>query len=99
MTYSFVKTLRAVDLTGTQAAGAYAYGGVSTVNDSLYLADVRFPHSVSLTMGMGVVMTKGNALSADAALCHFKYTSVYGIFRQVNVSYYITVEAKLQYLC
>ena len=49
-------------------------------------------------MGMGVVVTKGNALSADAALCHFNYTSVYGIFRQVNVSYYITVEAKLQYL-
>ena len=98
MTYSFVKTLRAVDLTGTQAAGAYAYGGVSTVNDSLYLADVRFPSSIGLTVGMGYVAAKGNALSADAALCHFNYTSVYGIFRQVNVSYYITVEAKLQYL-
>ena len=72
MTYSFVKTLRAVDLTGTQAAGAYAYGSVSTVNDSLYLADVRLPHSVSLTVGVRDVLSEDNALSANITFCHSK---------------------------
>ena len=68
---SFLNSDCSLNLTGAQAAGTYANGGVSTVNNSLYLADVRLPHSISLTMGMGVVVTKGNALSADATLSHF----------------------------
>ena len=42
-----------------------------TVNNCLYLADVRLPGSVGLTVRVGNVMTEGHALTADAALSHF----------------------------
>ena len=63
--------LRASNLTGTQAARAYAYGCMSTVNNSSNLSDVRLPRSVCLTVGVGYIVTECNALTADAALCHF----------------------------
>ena len=62
--------LRASNLTGTQAARAYANGCMSTVNNSFYLSDVRLPRSVCLTVGVGHIVTECNALTADAALCH-----------------------------
>ena len=44
---------------------------VRTVYNSLNLSDVGLPGSVSLAVGVGYVAAKGNALAADAALCHF----------------------------
>ena len=63
--------LSAVDLTGTQAAGANTYSGVSAVYNSLNLSDIGLPRSVGLAVGVGYVAAKGNTLAADAALCHF----------------------------
>ena len=70
--------LRAGNLAGTQATGANADGLMFTVNNCLNLSDVRLPSSVSVAHGVGYVAAKSNALSADAALCHFSYTSING---------------------
>ena len=64
-------TLSAFDLSGTKATGANVNGGMRSVNDSLYLADVGLPGSVGLAVRVGNVVTKGNALAADTALSHF----------------------------
>jgi len=42
-----------------------------TVNYCLYLTDVGLPGSVGLTVRVGNVMSKGNALTANATLSHF----------------------------
>ena len=44
---------------------------VCTVNNCLYLTDIRLPGSVGLTVRVGNVVTESNALTADAALSHF----------------------------
>ena len=44
---------------------------VGTVYNCLNLSYVGLPGSVSLAVGVGYVAAKGNALAADAALCHF----------------------------
>ena len=64
-------TLSALDLSGTKATGANTNSSVGAVYYSLNLADVRLPGSVCLAVGMGNVVTKGNALAADTALSHF----------------------------
>ena len=58
------------DLTGTKATGAHINGGMSSVDNRLDLADVRFPCTVSLTVRVGNVVTECDALSANTALCH-----------------------------
>ena len=63
--------LRALNLAGTKATRANADGLMSTVNDSLYLSDVRLPGSVGLAVGVRHVVSEGNALTADTALSHF----------------------------
>ena len=68
---AFFKALRALDLAGAQATGAYVNGRVRTVNDCLHLADVGLPSSVGLAVGVGYVVTEGHALAANAAICHF----------------------------
>ncbi len=63
--------LCALYLTGTKATRAYVYAGVRTVNYCLNLTNVRLPGSVSLTVRVRNVVTKGNALTANTALSHF----------------------------
>ena len=43
---------------------------IGTVYNCLYSANVRLPGSVGLAVGVGHVVTEGNALSANTALCH-----------------------------
>ena len=59
------------NFTGTQAVCADMCRLMSTVigNDS-DLSDIRLPGSVCLAVGMGDVLTEGNAFSAELALCH-----------------------------
>ena len=64
-------TLSAFDLSGTKATGANVNGAMFTVNYCLYLTDVGLPGSVGLTVRVGNVMSKGNALTANATLSHF----------------------------
>ena len=47
-----------------------------TVNNRLYLADVRLPGSVGLAVRVGNVVTKGNALAANTALSHFNTSKI-----------------------
>ena len=63
--------LRALNLTGSEATGANVNGGMRSVNDRLYLTDVGLPGSVGLTVRVGNVVSKGNALTANATLSHF----------------------------
>ncbi len=63
-------TLSALDLSGTKATGANVNGTVSTVNYCLYLTDVGLPGSVGLTVRVGNVVSKGNALTANATFSH-----------------------------
>ena len=63
--------LSTLNLSRTKATGAYANGLMRSVYNCLYLADVRLPCSVGLAVRVGNVMTKGNALAANAALSHF----------------------------
>ena len=62
--------LRAGYLAGTQATGAYCNRLVLTVNDRLDLPDVRLPHSVGRTVGVGNLSAENNALTANTALSH-----------------------------
>ena len=68
--------LYTLDLSGTKATGANRNGGMSTVNDCLYLTDIRLPGSVGLTVRVGYVVTKSHALTADAALSHFDTSKI-----------------------
>ena len=63
-------TLSALDLSGTKATGANVNGTVGTVNYCLYLTDIGLPGSVGLAVRVGNVMSKGNALAANATLSH-----------------------------
>ena len=58
-------------LAGTQAAGANVYSYVGTVNYSLNLTDVGLPGSVGLPVGVRNVVSKSNALAANATFSHF----------------------------
>ena len=68
---SGVFALCALYLSRTKATRANCNSLVRTVNNRLYLADVRLPGSVGLAVRVGNVVTKGNALAADTALSHF----------------------------
>ena len=68
---SFFGALCTLDLSRTKATRAIVNGVIATVNYSLYLADVRLPGSVGLTVRVRNVVTKGNALTADTAFSHF----------------------------
>ena len=59
------------NLAGTQAAGAYGYRFVRTIDNNLYFSDVRLPHSVRRTVRVGNLSAEYNAFSANAALSHF----------------------------
>ena len=63
--------LSSVYLAGTKATGANVHRSSGTINYCLNLADVRLPGSVGLTVGVRNVVTEGNALTANTALCHF----------------------------
>jgi hypothetical protein len=67
----FFRPLSTLDLSRAKATGANVNGTVSTVNNCLYLTDVGLPGSVGLTVRVGNVMSKGNALTANATLSHF----------------------------
>ena len=63
--------LSALNFARTKATGAYANGSISSVNNSLNLADVGLPGSVGLAVGVRHVVSEGYALTADTALSHF----------------------------
>ena len=54
-----------------KATRANVNGAVSSVNYSLNLADIGLPGSVGLAVRVRNVMSKGNALAANATLSHF----------------------------
>ena len=62
--------LSAVNLTGTQAAGAYSNRLVRAVVIYLDFSDVGLPYSVGRAMRMGNLSAENNAFSANAALSH-----------------------------
>ena len=64
------RRLRSGNLAGTQAAGAYADGGVFAVNNSLYLSDVRLPSAAAFSIGVGNIVPKTNCLIAIFTFCH-----------------------------
>ena len=59
------------NLAGAEAPSTYVDMAGSTAHESLYAADVRLPSSVGTSVGVGNLDTKGNALAANIALCHF----------------------------
>ena len=61
---------RSGDLAGTKAARADVDGLVRAVLHDADTADVGLPAAVGLAVGVGDVVTEGNALSADCTLCH-----------------------------
>ena len=63
--------LGTLNLAGTKATGANGNGCIRAVNNCLNLTNVGLPGSVGLAVGVGNVVTKGNALTAYAANCHF----------------------------
>ena len=67
---AFSVSLRAGNFARAQATGANRHGGGGPVNDCLYLTDIGLPSSVCFTMRVGNCLSKNNALSANATLCH-----------------------------
>ena len=59
------------NLAGAEAPSTYVDMAGSTVDQSLYATNVRLPGSVRTSVGVGNLDTKGNALAANIALCHF----------------------------
>ena len=59
------------NLAGTEAPSTYVDMAGSTVDESLYAADIRLPGSVGTSVGVGNLDTKSNTLAANIALCHF----------------------------
>ena len=99
--------LGTLNLSRTKATGANTNGLIGSVDNSLNLADIRLPGSVGLAVGMGNVVTKGNALAANTALSHFD-TSKFGpegtkslyifCFSQIDKQYYSIPKPKKQEL-
>ena len=67
-----VEHLSALNLTGTQAAGANIDSLVRSVHNRLDAADVGLPGSVALTVGVRYGVTEHNALATNTTLCHGK---------------------------
>ena len=64
------------NLAGAEAPSTYVDMAGSTVDESLDTTNVRLPSSVRTSVGVGNLNTKGYALSANIALCHFSCTSL-----------------------
>ena len=73
---SGVFDLGTLDLSGAKATGADVYCRVGSVNNGLYLTNVRLPSSIGLTVRVGNVMSEGNALTANTALSHFDTSKI-----------------------
>ena len=65
--------LRALDLPGTQAAGANIHGFGRAVHNRLHPTDVGLPGSVGLAVGVGDGVTEHHAFAANITLCHLKH--------------------------
>ena len=63
-------------LAGAEAPSTYVDMAGSTVDQSLNTTNVRLPSSVRTSVGVGNLDTKGHALAANIALCHFSCTSL-----------------------
>ena len=61
----------ALDLVGTKASRTDVNMARSTVNNSFYALDVGLPSSVGTSVRVRDFDTKGHALAADIALCHW----------------------------
>ena len=59
------------NLAGAEAPSTYVDMAGSTVDQSLHTTNVRLPSSVGTTMRVRDLDTKGHALAANIALCHF----------------------------
>ena len=77
--------LRACDFARTQATRTNRNGCGCTINNSLYLADIRLPTSVGLAVRVGDVLSENNALSTDTTFCHFD-TSQDGTFLVLDIA-------------
>ena len=66
------------NLAGAEAPSTYVDMAGSTVDQSLYATNVRLPGSVRTSVGVGNLDTKGNALAANIALCHFPAPPSFG---------------------
>ena len=64
------------NLAGAEAPSTYVDMAGSTVDQSLNTTNVRLPSSVRTSVGVGNLDTKGHALAANIALCHFSCTSL-----------------------
>jgi len=65
--------LRAFDFPRTKAAGADVNSFTAAGNDRFYAANVGLPGSVGFAVGVGHVVTEGDAFTAYTAFCHFLY--------------------------
>lgn len=59
------------NLAGAEAPSTYVDMARSTVHESLNTTDVGLPSSVGTSVRVRNLDTKGNALAANIALCHF----------------------------
>ena len=64
-------------LAGTEAPSTYVDMAGSTFDQSLYTTYIRLPGSIGTTMRVRDLNTKGHALAANIALCHFSCTSFF----------------------
>ena len=85
----FFNPLSALDLSGTKATGANGNGSIGSVNYSLNLTDIGLPGSVGLTVGVGNVMSKNNALTADTALSHFDTSKIPALASVILYKFYL----------
>ena len=70
-TYRAGNSDRAGYLAGAEAPSTYVDMAGSTIDQSLHTTNIRFPSSVGTTMRVRDLKTKGHALAANIALCHF----------------------------
>ena len=66
-----MKNSRSFNLAGAEATGTNVYRRVGAAHNSLHLADVGLPGSVSLAVRVRNGVTEYHAFSANAALCHW----------------------------
>lgn len=65
-----------LNLAGTKTLCAYVNMLDRAVNNSLYASDIRFPHFIRASVGVGNFNPEADAFSANITLCHVQNTSI-----------------------
>ena len=65
-----------LNLAGTKTLRANVNVLDRAVNNSLYASDIRFPHFIRASVGVGNFDPEADAFSANITLCHVQNTSI-----------------------